>query len=202
MPRHFTAADKELIHSQLLAAGLAHFTQYGLRGMRVDDVCRDVGVAKGTFYKFFEHKEALFLAIADQRDQMHKAEILAFFAQCDGPIADRVGRFFDLLVEKLVSDPLVAIVAVPDDLAALLRKITPERLAHEEEKDRRFIEEFCAGLRSQGLIGPVNPRDLTAILNLIVSLVLQKSLFSASQFEASCALLREIFVQKLVATAP
>ncbi|UYQ72862.1 TetR/AcrR family transcriptional regulator [Pelagibacterium flavum] len=202
MPRHFTAADNELIRSQLLAAGLAHFTQYGLRGMRVDDVCRDVGVAKGTFYKFFEHKEALFLAIADQRDQMHKAETLAFFAQCDGPVTDRAGRFFDLLVEKLRSDPLVAIASVPDDFAALLRKMPPERMAHEEEKDLLFIQEFCDGLRSKGLIGPVDPHDIAAILTLLVSLVLQQNLFSASQFSASCALLREMFVQKLTATAP
>ena len=202
MPRHFTAADNELIRSQLLAAGLAHFTQYGLRGMRVDDVCRDVGVAKGTFYKFFEHKEALFLAIADQRDQMHKADILAFFAQCDGPVTDRAGRFFDLLVEKLRSDPLVAIASVPDDFAALLRKMPPERMAHEEEKDLLFIQEFCDGLRSKSLIGPVDPHDIAAILTLLVSLVLQQDLFSASQFSASCALLREMFVQKLTATAP
>jgi len=202
MPRHFTPADKELIRTQLLAAGLAHFSQFGLRGMRVDDVCRDVGVAKGTFYKFFEHKEALFLAIADQRDQMHKADILAFFAQCDGPLAERAGRFFDRLVEKLMSDPLVAVVAVPDDFAALLRKTPPERLAHEEEKDLRFIEDFCAGLKAEGLIGPVDPHDIAAILTLLVSLVLQKSLFSASQFSASCALLREVFVQKLMAAAP
>ncbi|HCO56061.1 MAG TPA: hypothetical protein DIT93_13745 [Pelagibacterium sp.] len=202
MPRHFTAADNELIRTQLLASGLAHFTQYGLRGMRVEDVCKDVGVAKGTFYKFFEHKEALFLAIADQRDQMHKAEIIAFFSQCDGPVADRAGRFFDQLVEKLMSDPLVAIIAVPDDFAALLRKTPPARLAHEEEKDLRFIETFCAGLKSEGLIGDVDPHDIAAILTLLVSLVLQKSLFSAGQFAASCATLREIFVQKLTASAP
>ncbi|WP_421950130.1 TetR/AcrR family transcriptional regulator [Pelagibacterium sp.] len=202
MPRHFTAADNELIRSQLLASGLAHFAQYGLRGMRVDDVCRDVGVAKGTFYKFFEHKEALFLAIADQRDEMHKADILAFFARCDGPVAERAGKFFDLLVEKLNSDPLVAIVAVPDDFAALLRKMPPERLAHEEEKDLRFIEQFCAGLKAEGLIGPVDPHEMAAILTLLVSLALQKSLFSPGQFSASRALLREVFVHKLTASAP
>ncbi|WP_417584206.1 TetR/AcrR family transcriptional regulator [Pelagibacterium sp.] len=202
MPRHFTKADNDLIRAQLLTAGLNHFAQYGLRGMRVDDVCRDVGVAKGTFYKFFEHKEALFLAIAEQRDQMHKADILASFADCNGTVAQRAERFFDLLVEKLMSDPLVAIVSVPDDFAALMRKTPPDRLSHEEEKDLRFIEGFCTGLRKKNLIGPVDPHDLAAILTLLVSLVLQKSLFSDSQFSASRALLRDVFVQKLTASIP
>lgn len=197
MPRHFTQQDRDAIHERLLAAGLKRFTQYGLRGMRVEDVCRDTGIAKGTFYNFFEHKEALFLAIAEQRDTMHKAEILAFFTDCPGTAAEQIGKFFDLIIEKMLADPLIAIVSEPEDLAALLRKMPPERLVHEEKKDMDFLVAFCRTLEKKGAIGPTDPQDAAGLISLLVCLVLQRALLTERNFAASCALLRDMFIHKL-----
>ncbi|WP_196260936.1 TetR/AcrR family transcriptional regulator [Pelagibacterium limicola] len=201
MARHFSNAERETIRTQLLAAGLERFTRHGLRGLRIEDVCRDIGIAKGSFYSFFPHKEALFLAIADDRDQAHKAEILSTLERTTGTASERAVRFFDLMVEKLRSDPLIAIVSVPEDLAAIMRRMPPERVAHEAEKDEVFMLAFCENLRTQGLGTVPDARAITGILGLLVSLVLQKALMSEDMFEISVALLRELFVLKVTGQA-
>ncbi|MGH7637405.1 MAG: TetR/AcrR family transcriptional regulator, partial [Gemmatimonadaceae bacterium] len=40
-----------------------HFTRHGLRGTSVGDLARAAGIAKGSFYLFFESKELLFFAV-------------------------------------------------------------------------------------------------------------------------------------------
>lgn len=197
MPRHFTAEDRSTIRTQLLESGLKRFTQYGLRGMRIEDLCKDIGISKGSFYAFFDHKEALFLAIADQRDALHKAEIRAFFETCDGHAADQVGILFDMMLEKALGDPLLALVSAPEDMAVLMRKMPAERMDHEEKKDVAFLIGFCQRLKSKGGAGPADPQDVAGLMGLLVCLVLQRSLMSDVQFTSASRLLREMFILKL-----
>jgi AcrR family transcriptional regulator len=44
---------------QLLQTGEALFVKYGMRRVTVEEICRQAGVSKPTFYKYFENKEAL-----------------------------------------------------------------------------------------------------------------------------------------------
>lgn len=51
---------------RLLAAGRKAFSQNGLYATRVEEITQLAGVAKGTFYLYFESKEELIHAIADE----------------------------------------------------------------------------------------------------------------------------------------
>ncbi|MGH9303439.1 MAG: TetR family transcriptional regulator [Acidimicrobiales bacterium] len=62
------ASDRRTAHSsqaaRLLSAGIQAFDRRGYGEVRVDDVCRAAGIAKGSFYRHFPSKEALFFAAA------------------------------------------------------------------------------------------------------------------------------------------
>jgi AcrR family transcriptional regulator len=45
---------------QILDAAFEVFGEHGLAGARLDDIAKRAGVAKGTIYLYFPHKEALF----------------------------------------------------------------------------------------------------------------------------------------------
>lgn len=47
---------------QILDVAMRHFAEHGYRASRVEDVAREVGVAKGTVFLHFGSKEGLFLA--------------------------------------------------------------------------------------------------------------------------------------------
>ena len=53
---------KEARPPEIIEAALREFALNGYAGTRLDDVARRAGVAKGLIYRYFEDKEALFLA--------------------------------------------------------------------------------------------------------------------------------------------
>ena len=50
---------------QLLTAAIAVFARRGYRAAGISDIVSEAGVARGTFYLYFESKAQVFLAIAD-----------------------------------------------------------------------------------------------------------------------------------------
>lgn len=50
---------------RLTEVALNQFWQYGCNTVSVDRICREAGVLKGTFYHFFESKNAIILAALD-----------------------------------------------------------------------------------------------------------------------------------------
>lgn len=61
------ARRKEARPGEIIEAGLQEFAAHGFAGTRLDDVARRAGVVKGTIYRYFEDKEALFLAVVRSR---------------------------------------------------------------------------------------------------------------------------------------
>lgn len=51
---------------QLIGAAIRVFTAKGYQRTQMDDIAREMGVAKGTLYNYVESKEALFFLIFDQ----------------------------------------------------------------------------------------------------------------------------------------
>ncbi len=62
MPK-FTDNEKEHIKQDLLTKGRTIFIKYGLAKTSIDEIIRECGIAKGTFYKFFNSKEELYYEI-------------------------------------------------------------------------------------------------------------------------------------------
>ena len=64
----------------------------------VDDVCREAGVRKGSFYHFFPSKRDLMLAALDRQWEMGGAFFGSVFAR-DLPPLERIGRFFSIAAQ-------------------------------------------------------------------------------------------------------
>ncbi len=54
----------EVRHADLIDAALASFMEHGVAGTSVDDIVHAANVAKGTFYLYFESKDAIVDAVA------------------------------------------------------------------------------------------------------------------------------------------
>lgn len=107
---------KEARPAELVAAGLQEFARHGYAATRLEDVARRAGVAKGTIYRYFADKEALFLAAV-------RTEIAPVFEEIAGSIDTFPGTTRDLL------HLLIATVhrqLVGSDLRVLMRVIIAE----------------------------------------------------------------------------
>jgi TetR/AcrR family transcriptional regulator, cholesterol catabolism regulator len=55
-------ADAQARRERIIEVAMRHFAERGYRGVRVEDIANEVGVAKGTVFLDFQSKEGLFLA--------------------------------------------------------------------------------------------------------------------------------------------
>jgi AcrR family transcriptional regulator len=56
------AAEAQERRDRIVEAAMRHFAEHGYRATRIEDIAREVGVAKGTVFLDFGSKEGLFLA--------------------------------------------------------------------------------------------------------------------------------------------
>lgn len=89
---------------RILDAAFRLFYQRGVRGVGVDTIIAESGVAKATFYKHFPSKDELVLAYLDRVDGMWRDALMAA-AQAAGPAPqDQLIGLFDALGSACRSD--------------------------------------------------------------------------------------------------
>jgi TetR/AcrR family transcriptional repressor of nem operon len=82
---------------KLLAAGIAQFHVSGFNGTGVDQIARFAGVPKGSFYNFFESKEAFAAEVVDLYFDRHRLKLHEYLADEKlSPIA----RFREYFAER------------------------------------------------------------------------------------------------------
>ncbi len=70
MPPIFSEIDKVKIRKRLLEIGLSVIKTKGFKKMSIDEVVKECGIAKGTFYHFFESKQMFIVEmITDCRER-------------------------------------------------------------------------------------------------------------------------------------
>lgn len=93
---------KEARPSEIIAAAMHLWGMRGFAATRLEDVAAGAGIAKGTIYRYFPSKEALFEAALHERvvSAMDRARAMA--QGFDGPTEDLLLRFFDSIRAELV----------------------------------------------------------------------------------------------------
>ena len=163
MPRAFTEVESSRIRARLAEAGRATFAQRGLRGTTVDDLARAAGISKGAFYRFFDSKESLLLALLDEDE-------LAAHTEIEEAVLAEPDRAVDVLISSALdavrSNPLVSLLMSAEGLR-LLDSRTPAEQAALLERDARLVDRVLASLAEAGITLAV-PRP--ALLGLLRSL--------------------------------
>lgn len=86
-----TSVSKEERRLQILAAAREVFAKRGYARATVDDIAFEAGVARGTFYLYFEDKRAVFSALIDGfAEQITEAIVRIVTDDPERPVADQV----------------------------------------------------------------------------------------------------------------
>ncbi|KKH48901.1 TetR/AcrR family transcriptional regulator [Methanosarcina sp. 1.H.A.2.2] len=74
--RSFTDEEREIIKRKIIDRGKDCFARYGIRKTGIEDLTEGLGIAKSSFYSFFNSKEDLFLQIFKEEQEALKDSIL------------------------------------------------------------------------------------------------------------------------------
>jgi len=98
---------KEETKERIFKAAFALFKRQGVDATTVDEICDKADVAKGTFFNYFPHKEAVFGYLAEQWFDQAEAESAAILAK-PGRVGPQLINMFAELGAFYEEEPALA----------------------------------------------------------------------------------------------
>jgi AcrR family transcriptional regulator len=158
-------ATKAANRAAILAAARAVFTEHGYEGAGVRDVVRRTDLAPGTFYNYFDGKDAVFLAVLEEaggeaRRQVREARLGA--ATAEGFVVEGFRAFFAFIAADPVTFAFLERNAEAILPAALdeLREDLLGRLADGVDVEYTAHAMVTVGLRIGALMVTRDPVDV------------------------------------------
>jgi AcrR family transcriptional regulator len=155
---------KEARPAELIEAGLAEFAARGFAATRLEDVAKRAGVAKGTIYRYFDDKEALFMAAMRSRVGPLFERVAAFIDAFPGTTRELLTMVFGLAHQHIVNSDLRTlmrvVIAEGQNFPALTEHYYEESVARGRELMGRIV---ARGLK-RGEVRPGAAADLPLIL--------------------------------------
>ncbi len=174
MPQAFSVVERERIEERLLEAGEELFGRVGVRKTSIDEIARETGIAKGSFYAFFPSKEALFLAVIRRIEVRARVRMDREYDALDLPLRERI-RWLLLHQFRLIEEyPVIRLNFRKEEMLAVIRKTGPEAMAENAEADDRFLREYLNRWREEGALEGIDPEEAIGMIKAIYFLSMSR----------------------------
>ena len=168
MPRAFKEEEKETIRAKLLEAGRACFLRYGLKKTTIEDVVGPAGIAKSSFYLFFESKEALFVEVFlhEMPAMLERLMDVSFRATDD--TREALIRLMRAIVHEIEENEMARILMDdPSELERLVTALDYEEILQRSAASFAPIVQAIAEAQARGEIIEGDPFQLSYSLGLV-----------------------------------
>ncbi|MGF9772375.1 TetR/AcrR family transcriptional regulator [Priestia aryabhattai] len=171
MPK-FTEQEKEHIHQSLMEKGRELFIQYGLAKTSIDDIIQACGIAKGSFYKFFQSKEELYFEILKNEEEVRATVLNELFRE-NLPPKELLTSFFHTSFKFVEDNPFLQRVFQNDEHERLTRKLPQQMMEFTKWQTQRGIDAIQI-LMERGVLPQENPKVIVGVIQAIMMLRLHK----------------------------
>ncbi|QTL52294.1 MULTISPECIES: TetR/AcrR family transcriptional regulator [Priestia] len=171
MPK-FTEQEKEHIHQSLMEKGRELFIQYGLAKTSIDDIIQACGIAKGSFYKFFQSKEELYFEILKNEEEVRETVLNELFRE-NLPPKELLTSFFHTSFKFVEDNPFLQRVFQNDEHERLTRKLPQQMMEFTKWQTQRGIDAIQI-LMERGVLPQENPKVIVGVIQAIMMLRLHK----------------------------
>ncbi|SMC48941.1 TetR/AcrR family transcriptional regulator [Papillibacter cinnamivorans] len=165
MPRHFSSEEKEIIRDKLLDAGMYLFTKYGVGKTTIEDVTKEAGVGKGTFYLFYGSKGAFYLDLYEREWKILNEKMEELFLYKKGNLSDLLLEYIFENRRHLLEHPILSKAYDPSTVSSIFDQAGHERL---REFKRLSSEKLCriidSWISANDLICPINTKVVAAMM--------------------------------------
>jgi len=169
MPKGFSEEEKARIRESLLQAGRKRFTRYGLDKTTIEELAGAAGIAKGSFYLFFDSKEDLYVELlAEAMPEVEKGVYARSLEATDDP-REAIVLFQEEIVREMERDELIRrLVTNPEELEHLLHS-APEKVVPWGWRLGLFpaVLEWVRKKQKKGEIVAEDPEVVASMLGLI-----------------------------------
>ncbi|OXM75148.1 MULTISPECIES: TetR/AcrR family transcriptional regulator [Amycolatopsis] len=169
MPPGFSAEERARITELLLTTGHELFTRQGLRKTSLEELVAPAGMAKSTFYQFFDSKEALYLELMLREAGEVKRRVVDQALRTTGDTREGLRRFLRATLHELATNPLWRrLIVHPEEMQAVARKLPPERIASTPDNPAVALAQFVAEKQDAGELIDADPAVVVGVLQTVL----------------------------------
>lgn len=179
MPANFTEEQRQSIREKLITVGYDLIREMGLKKMKVSIIAERADIATGTFYHFFDSKEAYVKALIDEQDRRMAERLYPMLKDSGKLTLEQAITWFR---DSFRTENNILMELTVDDWIWMKSHETKEGLfnaAHDEQEARRYLT----------LVDGVRPDlDIRIIINFfktIYSMAENRDTFIEDVFETN-----------------
>ena len=196
MPRPFTEPDRARIRAKLIAAGKRILNAAGIRLLVVDDVAREAGISKGSFYSFYPSREEFILSVFESWETEYRGALIREVTNGTGTPRERIERFFLGAFEILERQPGLAKLGMKD-IQAIIERLPPERIAAHQAEDNRVLEETFGKWMSEGVVDSGAATALRGLVPALFSIAMHKEDFPPDSYHPTVKLIAQALAMRI-----
>jgi AcrR family transcriptional regulator len=196
MPRAFTEMEREKIRGRLISAGKKSLNRGGMKSFAIDDIVREAGISKGSFYSFFPSREDFILSIFESWEAEYRSALLKNVTEGGGSAREKLERFFLGAFDMLRREPGLAKMNALE-IQRLVEALPPERIAAHQANDNDVLGRTFAGWAEEGLVSGEALKAMPGIVNAIFAIALHQDDFVQGGYDAAVKLISESLAMRL-----
>lgn len=197
MPKSFTIEERRAISRNLLEKGRELFSIYGLKKTTIDDITDEVGIAKGSFYNFFESKEVLYYEVFLQEEKKLRGKALMSLSSGDLTSA-RFKQFLVRTFEMIDQYPTIRRMYLEDEYKLLMHRLPQSYRDNHTSEDIAQLTPLIKKWQADGKMVSLDPEIITGMIRAFFVLVLHKKDLGEEYFSATIELLAESIANRLI----
>nr|UWI50567.1 TetR/AcrR family transcriptional regulator [Clostridioides difficile] len=163
MTKIFDENDKNIIKENLMKLGLEALENGGYKAASIEAIARQAGIAKGTFYNFFQSKESFFFEIMLLMRDKNRQE---FFELISDKANLNKESFEDFLFRRYAISKNIYHYFTTDELNIIFRKM-PKQLSITNIDSTNFATELFSHV--ENINTEINNEVVVNIMNIMGS---------------------------------
>lgn len=165
--RKFSDEDRERIQKELLETARELLVKFGPAKTTVKDITEPVGIAKPTFYQFYDAKSDLYVETFEQELDEFAKTLRSELEGIDDP-QERLEKFCRCYVEFAEGNEFIQEVFIKQDYQEVLGRISSDQLVEIERKEMEALVPPMESIQARSE-GPISEMETTTVLGLIGS---------------------------------
>jgi len=197
--RGFSDEERKRIRRDLLKAGRRLFAKHGLKKTTIEDLTDDVDIGTSTFYRFYNSKEDLYIAVLkDTGEDVYRRMEKKGFTEIDDP-QEAVEGFLRFVVNEVERNPLARQITVdPETRRKLQDHMSSQERAVKNEADRRLIRLITDPFVEEGRLHGEDPDVVAEAVAAIPYLTLHRDEIGVENYREVMDFVIETFARGLV----
>jgi len=199
MPRGFTDNEKKRIEENLIHEGEKLFSRYGLKKTSISDLTQSVGIAQGSFYKFFSSKEELYFEIVERNESEIKKKLLNKDIK-NGKINKNIlSNFLKKALDLIEEYPLIKNMYNNDEYQLMISKLPNDKIDEHINNDTDTLAPLLNHWQKTGSIKNYDIDAVSGVLRALFLLTLHKKEIGENNFDKTINLLINLISEGLIA---